>query len=112
MVITAQDLYDAADDFDDQADLLERFAGDRYADSAVRYRGGSSTFVRSIDTADGYRKEAAQLRAEAREYREVADHMAATEAPARPRNVAPGTSRARSPMEEIWQRMQSSERNR
>lgn len=48
-----------------EATRLQKLADDRYADSAVLYGGGSSTFVRSIDTADEYAREAKALRAEA-----------------------------------------------
>lgn len=58
---------------EEEAALLERFAADRYDDSARLYRGGSSTFVRSIDVADGYRREARAMRAEAANFREIAD---------------------------------------
>lgn len=48
-----------------RARLLEAQADDRYDTAIARYGGGSSTFVRAIAVADGYRKEAAQLREQA-----------------------------------------------
>lgn len=50
---------------DEQADLLEAQADARYERAARWYRGGSYTFVKSLDRADGYRKEAKELRAQA-----------------------------------------------
>lgn len=82
--ITSSDMFAEADRLDSEAALLEGFARDRYDNSAWRYIGGSSTFVRSLDTADGYRKEAGALRAEAREYRRVAAFMAEQEEQASP----------------------------
>lgn len=57
---------------DEAADDLERMAADRYERSARWYGGGSSTFVRSVDTADKYMKEARAKRARAAQYRFMA----------------------------------------
>ncbi|MBS4103093.1 hypothetical protein [Tsukamurella paurometabola] len=75
MAATTADLRAEAARMDAEAGLLEGFADERYDDSARLYTGGSLSFMKSLDTADGYRKEAAALRAEARSYREVADFL-------------------------------------
>lgn len=51
--VTPDEMRAEADRLDREAALLERWAAERYDDSARLYRGGSSTFVMSIDTADG-----------------------------------------------------------
>lgn len=71
--VTPQEMRAEADRLDREAALLERWAAERYDDSARLYRGGSSTFVMSIDTADGYVKEAKQMRIDARDFRLIAD---------------------------------------
>lgn len=86
--VTADDMRAHAADLEDEAAMLERFAAERYDESARLYQGGSSTFVRSIDTADGYRKKARALRAEAKEYRRVADFIEETEGPRPGRGAA------------------------
>ncbi|MFJ7619817.1 hypothetical protein ACIQYZ_13550 [Rhodococcus erythropolis] len=75
MAVTSDDMRAEADRLDAEAALLEGFAAERYDDSARLYTGGSLTFAKSMDTADGYRKEARALRIDARDYRRVADHM-------------------------------------
>ncbi|WP_156528120.1 hypothetical protein [Gordonia sp. 852002-50395_SCH5434458] len=60
------------DRLDREAALLEGFARDRY-DCAAREHGfGTLMFMRSIDTADAQRAEAARLRDLARQYRRAA----------------------------------------
>lgn len=62
---------------EEAAEDLERMAADRYERSARWYGGGSSTFVRSVDTADKYMKEAKAKRAKAAQYRLMATAAAA-----------------------------------
>lgn len=57
----------------------EAQAKDRYDRSARWYGGGSSNFVRSVDTADAYRQKAKELRAKAAEYRAQAARARADE---------------------------------
>ncbi|GAA4753124.1 hypothetical protein [Gordonia alkaliphila] len=93
--VTPQEMRDEADRLDREAALLEKWAAERYDDSARLYRGGSSTFVMSIDTADGYMKEARQMRIDARDFRLIADlreRQAAERAGGEP--PAPGQPRA------------------
>ncbi len=67
------------DRLDREAALLEGFAQDRY-DCAAREHGfGTLMFMRSLDTADAQRAEAARLRDLARQYRRAADHIYETE---------------------------------
>lgn len=73
MGVSPDDMRAEAARLEREAALLERFAADRLAGSAALYRGGSSTFVRSLDVADGYRKEAAGLRERAAQFRRAAD---------------------------------------
>lgn len=57
---------------DAEAALLERQAADRYEDGPRLYGGGTLMHMRSLDVADGYRREAATLRRQAREWRAIA----------------------------------------
>ena len=57
---------------DAEASLLERQADERYEDGPRLYVGGSLMHMRSLDIADGYRRQAAALREEAREWRAIA----------------------------------------
>lgn len=72
---TARDAVAEASALDAEAAQLERFAAERYEDGPRLYRGGTLMHLRSLDTADGYRKEAAQLRHRAREWRAIAHFL-------------------------------------
>lgn len=61
-----------AADYEAQADA-------RYERSARWYGGGSPNFIRSLDTADAYRRKAKALRAKAAEYRAQAARARADE---------------------------------
>lgn len=61
-----------ADLLEDEAAHYEAQADDREARAAAWYGGGSYNYIRSLDTADGYRKKARQLRRQAAEYRSLA----------------------------------------
>lgn len=52
-----------------RAELLEKQAADREDSAATSFGIGSSFYVRAFDTADGYRAEARELRAEAMQLR-------------------------------------------
>ncbi|MFT3661752.1 MAG: hypothetical protein QM809_10210 [Gordonia sp. (in: high G+C Gram-positive bacteria)] len=61
-----------ADLLDQRAALLEAQADDRYDRAARWYGGGSYAFVKSLDTADDYKKQARALREQAQTYRTLA----------------------------------------
>lgn len=65
-----------ADDLEASAALLDAFADDRYHRAARWYRGGTRTFVDSLDTADQYRRDAAAKRQRAAELRAGGAHAA------------------------------------
>lgn len=105
--ITSEDMFAEADRLGREAALLEGFADARYDDSARLYTGGSSTFVLSLDTADGYRKEARELRGQACEFRKVAAFMAEQE------KTPPGPARGDDGFrrEPTWQQKLNDARN-
>lgn len=80
---------------DDEAAMLEAFADDRYERAARWYRGGTRTFVESLDTADEYRKEAAAKRRQAAELRQRAQRQSRNET--MPRAITLGFDPARFP---------------
>lgn len=72
---TARDCVAEAAALDAEASVLERQADDRYEDGPRLYGGGTLMHVRSLDIADGYRKQAAALRHRAREWRAIAHFL-------------------------------------
>ncbi|WOC14311.1 hypothetical protein [Gordonia sp. MP11Mi] len=67
--ITPEQLLANARAFEAEAALIERFAKDDYESAARAYGGGSYAFVRAIDEADRYMREANLLREAAAEQR-------------------------------------------
>ncbi len=72
---TARDCVAEAAALDAEAAVLERQADDRYDDGPRLYGGGTLMHMRSLDIADGYRKDAARLRHRAREWRAIAHFL-------------------------------------
>ncbi|WP_411815828.1 hypothetical protein [Gordonia sp. SND2] len=72
---TARGFVAEAAGFDAEAGLLEQQADERYADGPRLYGGGTLMHMRSLDIADGYRKDAARLRHQARCSRAIAHFL-------------------------------------